>query len=118
MKEQAEIVLESRIFSYNQEIIPQKKYTKWLDYDKIKNGLCLRTRQPGDYLIIDQKGGKKKLKTYFIEEKVPVEQRSQIQLVAAGSEILWVIGYRINEAYKVQADTKHVLELRLRGWEE
>lgn len=118
VKEQAEIVLESRIFSYNQEIIPQKKYTKWLDYDKIKDGLCLRTRQPGDYLIIDQKGGKKKLKTYFIEEKVPVEQRSQIQLVAAGSEILWVIGYRINEAYKVQADTKHVLELRLRGWEE
>ena len=33
--------------------IPRKTYTKWLDYDKIKRGFCIRTRRSGDYFISD-----------------------------------------------------------------
>lgn len=116
--ETAQGILQARIFSHNHENIPQKKYTKWIDYDKIKNSLCLRTRQPGDYLVIDQKGSKKKLKVYFIEEKIPADRRDQILLVASGSEILWVVGYRMNDAYKVWDSTERVLELTMQGREE
>lgn len=94
------------------EIIPQNQYTKWLDYDKIKDNLCLRTRRPGDYLIVDEKGSRKKLKEYMIQEKIPVRERERVLLVASGREILWVVGYRINAAYKVMERTKRVLKLQ------
>lgn len=96
--------------------IPQKKYTKWLDYDKIKNSIVVRTRKAGDYLTIDLPGGelrKKTLKSYFIDNKVPVEQRSALFLVAEESHILWIVGGRISSFYKVGHDTKRIMELCL-----
>ncbi len=104
-------VLKTEPAFFENEIIPRNQYTKWLDYDKIKDNLCLRTRRPGDYLIVDQKGSRKKLKEYMIQEKIPANKRDQVLLVASGQEILWVIGYRINEAYKVLEGTKRVLKL-------
>ncbi|MGN0348926.1 MAG: tRNA lysidine(34) synthetase TilS [Roseburia sp.] len=95
--------------------IEKKKYTKWLDYDMIKHSLQIRTRQSGDYLVIDDAGHKKKLKKYLIEEKLPKEQRERLWLVADGSHILWVIGGRISAAYKVRESTKQILEIQMTG---
>lgn len=89
--------------------IPKNTYTKWLDYDKIKNGFCFRTRKSGDYLIIDSSGHRKKLKTYLIDEKIPVSEREKILLMAEGQEILWVIGGRLSERVKITAETARVL---------
>ena len=83
------------------ETIPENKYTKWLAYAKISCDICLRTRRPGDYLVVNRQGGRKKLKDYLIDEKVPRQVRDRIPVVAQGSHILWVIGYRISEAAKV-----------------
>ena len=47
-----------------------------LDYDIIKSGLCIRYRRPGDELVIDSRGKRQKLKSYFINEKVPKEKRT------------------------------------------
>ena len=52
------------------EKIPVNCYTKWFDYDKIKQGAVLRTRRPGDYLEVAD-GAHKKLKDYLIDCKVP-----------------------------------------------
>ena len=96
--------------------IPQKKYTKWLDYDKIKDSIVVRTRKAGDYLTIDLSGGelrKKTLKSYFIDNKVPGEQRGALFLVTEGSHVLWIVGGRISSFYKVSDNTKRILELRL-----
>lgn len=90
--------------------IPKLLYTKWLDYDKIKKPL-IRHRLPGDYIVIDQKGGRKKLKDYLIDEKVPRAKRDDLWLVADGSKVLWVVGHRISEDCKVSATTKKVLKL-------
>ena len=84
------------------EIIPEKKYTKWLSYDTITNTLCLRTRRPGDYLVVNAAGGRKKLKDYLIDEKVPAKKRDDVLVLAQGSHVLWVIGLRISEAAKVR----------------
>lgn len=97
---------------------PKKKYTKWIDYDKIKNSLFVRARQSGDYLILDEKGSSKKLKQYFVNEKIPQENRNQIPLVADGSHIVWVVGYRISAFYKVSHNTKRILEIRFDGGQE
>lgn len=98
----------------NSEIIKEKKYTKWLSYDTIKNDVLLRTRRPGDYLVVNEQGGRKKLKDYLIDCKVPKDRRNQVWLLADGSHILWVVGYRISEAAKVTKATKQVIKIQLK----
>lgn len=95
------------------QILEENKYTKWLDYDIMKSNVLLRTRQSGDYLIVGAKGGRKKLKDFFIDLKIPRDQRDQILLLADGSHILWVVGYRISEAAKVKSETKQVLKIQM-----
>lgn len=91
--------------------IPTGRYTKWLDYDKITEPLQGRNRQEGDYLVIDTQGNKKTVKRYMIEEKIPKEDRDNWDLLAVGSHILWVAGYRISSDYKVTANTKQILQV-------
>ncbi len=98
----------------NSQDIPQNQYTKWLDYDKIKECLMLRTRRTGDYLCI--KGMEalqhKKLKDYMVTEKIPKKRREELPLLAEGSHVLWLVGYRISEYYKVDTSTERILEIR------
>lgn len=97
------------------EKIPKKTYTKWLDYDKIKQGFCIRTRQSGDYFISDTQGRRKKLKQYFIDEKIPAHQRNSIWLLAQESQVIWIVGGRISEHMKVTEDTKTIVEIHYNG---
>ena len=95
--------------------IPQKKYTKWFDYDKINCELSVRTRRSGDYMIVNQSGGRKKLTRCMIDDKIPGEIRQEIPLVAAKDEILWIVGGRISERYKITSQTEKVLEITYQG---
>ena len=94
--------------------IVQKQYTKWFDYDKIVEPLEIRTRRAGDYLTVsDGKGGMihKSLKDYMITEKIPREERDSIPVLAQGSHIVWLVGYRISEYFKVERNTTHILQV-------
>ena len=110
----------ARIFLFDGKIqqIPEKTYTKWFDYDKIKDTVQIRTRRAGDYLQIRSTGGHKKLKDYLIDSKIPQKERDSLVLLAEGSHILWVIGLRISEAYKVTQETKRILEVCVNGGKE
>lgn len=93
----------------------ENKYTKWIDCDIIENGLQFRTRRTGDYIIVDEKGSKKKLKDYFIDRKIPKEKRDSIGLVTRGNEVVWILGYRLSAAYKVSSNSKNILKLCVNG---
>ncbi len=109
---------EFKTFSYEKGMeIPQNRYTKWFDYDKIKSGLSVRTRQAGDYFVLPG-GGRKTIKSYFIDEKIPAMLRDGVFLLAEGSHVLWVIGRRISEAYKVTDRTKRILQVHVSGGNE
>ena len=110
--------LEFRIFPYENQQIPEKTYTKWFDYDKIERGLEVRHRLPGDFLTVNQTGGRKKLKDYFIDCKIPREVRDDLTLLAEGSHVLWVVGGRISEYYKITSQTKQILEVHVKGVKE
>ena len=107
--------LELEIFPWENQQIPEKTYTKWFDYDKIKSSLEIRHRKPGDFLTITDTGGRKKIKDYFIDCKIPREEREKLTLLAEGSHILWVVGYRISQYYKVTSQTKTVLKVHVKG---
>ncbi|HJB47454.1 MAG TPA: tRNA lysidine(34) synthetase TilS [Candidatus Mediterraneibacter surreyensis] len=95
------------------EDMPQKSYTKWIDYDIIKCNLSVRTRRSGDYLTVDEKGSRQKLKSYFINEKVPRRERERLVLIADGSEIVWIPGVRMSKRYQVGDNTETVLEIKI-----
>jgi tRNA(Ile)-lysidine synthase len=91
------------------ENIPQKKYTKWFDYDKIKGSIAIRTRKIGDYLTVNSMNQRKTIKSYFIDEKISKDERDNMLLLADESHIMWVIGARISNYYKVSGDTAKIL---------
>ena len=96
--------------------IPKNQYTKWFDYDKMKGVPFLRFRRTGDYFTLPG-GGRKSLKAYMIDEKIPREERDRIPVLAEGSHVVWLVGYRISEYYKVTAQTKQILEATVDGGE-
>ena len=83
--------------------VPKKKYTKLLAYDTIGPCIMLRTRRAGDWLTVTAEGGRRKLKDYLIDEKIPRDLRDSLPLIAQGSHVLWVVGGRISEGAKVRA---------------
>ena len=99
-----------RVFSHmGYQIIPSNAYTKWLDYDKIQASLVFRPREKGDYLVYDDQNSRQSIKKYMINEKIPAAERDIMYLLADGSHILWVPGYRISSYYKISENTKYIL---------
>lgn len=89
--------------------------TKFMDCDRIEDILMLRTRRSGDYLMVNHGQSKKKLKEYFIDNKIPASERDRMLLLADGSHVLWVLGHRMSDGGKLSANTKRTVEFR---WEE
>lgn len=102
-------------FSYTGQEISKNEYTKHFDCAKIQNELCVRFWQQGDYLYLRENGGKKKLARYFIDAKIPLEEREQIPLLADGNHILWIVGHRISAYYKVTDKTEEILEVTIKN---
>lgn len=98
--------------------IPQKKYTKWFDYDKIIQSAVFRTRRIGDYLTIDDHFSRKSLKKYMIEQKIPAQERAGLPVLADGPHIMWIPGYRMSTAYRVTEETAVVMEIKIENTKE
>ena len=98
------------IFPYKKgSQFPKNMYTKWFDCDKIKGTPVVRTRRPGDHIILAD-GSHKALKRFMIDEKIPRQLRDQVPLLTDGSHVMWIIGYRISDFYKIGPDTTKVLQ--------
>lgn len=111
-------ILELSVFLKPQcEEVPTNQCTKWFSYDKIEESLSIRGRESGDFLsIADGKGGiaHKSVKDYMIAQKIPRDDRDNILLLAEGRHVIWIIGGRISEYYKVDGNTERILQVRLK----
>lgn len=58
-------------------------------------------------------GGRKKLKDFFIDQKVPRTQRDVIMLIVDAVSVVWVEKMRLSERVKITNQTKSVLEVRI-----
>ncbi|WP_183565814.1 tRNA lysidine(34) synthetase TilS [Mucilaginibacter sp. SP1R1] len=71
--------------------------------------LTLRTWQEGDYFYPLGMKGRKKLSDFFIGQKIALHQKNEVPLLINGNgDIMWVGGYRPDERYKVNNNTKKV----------
>ena len=94
--------------------VPTQTYTKWLDYDRIQE-VSFRNRREGDVISISQGDDihQKSLSKFMTDEKIPRDQRDELVVVADGSRVLWVPGYRISASYKVNEGTNYILEIKI-----
>ena len=86
-----------------------------LDFDAVTSPLSLRFPRPGDRFRPLGAAGSQKLQDFFVNKRVPRAMRPYVPLVLAGPEILWVVGYRIAEPFKVRPETRRVLKLSYSG---
>ncbi len=110
-----EFLFESQIIEVdNNFVIEKKDNTKYFDYDRIKGGLEIRNRKNGDRFVPFGMEGSKKLKDYLIDEKVPLDMRDNIPLLVDDENIIYVVGYRTSNIYRVRPETKRVLKVTVR----
>lgn len=105
--EKADLIFTSYFLNDRPDFILKGGMTAVFDYDKINFPIYVRFRKNGDYFTPFGMKGKKKLKDFFSDEKVPLKIRDKIPLlVDSCDKILWVTGFRISEQVKVIDSTK------------
>jgi len=91
----------------------ENSFVKYFDFDSAPKNIYLRTRRNGDKFTPLGMKGSKKLKDLFIDLKVPKEERDTIPIIVFDDEIVWIVGYRISEKYKINKNTKKILEIKI-----
>lgn len=99
----------------NEAANSKNNYTKFFECDTMKFALRVRVGEPNDSFVMNEKGARKKLSRYFIDEKVPIEQRNKIFVLVEASNVLWIIGRRRCEEYKVTEQSRMILKLVYEG---
>ena len=84
----------------------------YIDATSIQTPLMLRTRWPGARFHPLGAPGHKKLKSFFIDKKVPRAERERIPLVMSGSEIVWVVGYQLGDRFRIRPETQQAVRLQ------
>ncbi|GAB5527357.1 MAG: tRNA lysidine(34) synthetase TilS [Roseivirga sp.] len=82
-----------------------------LDMDKLSFPLKIRGWQEGDQFQPLGMKGKKKLSDFMIDRKIPVNLKRHIRVLESAGEIVWVVGLRIDERFKVTSATKNIFSL-------
>ena len=94
-------------------LLTPEKNIDYLDYDRLKFPLTVRNYQPGDRFYPLGLGGSKKLKDFFIDNKISPRERYNIPLVLSQDEIAWVGGLRIDDRFRIRPGTRKALKIQL-----
>jgi len=94
--------------------LTKNNFTAHFDLDKTGNKLLLRPRQRGDRFQPLGLSQPKKVGEFMIDAKIPHVWRQHVPIICSPSQILWVVGWRIDERVKVSEDTKQVLHLQFK----
>jgi len=83
----------------------------FLDADLLPGPLLIRPRRTGDRFVPLGAPGSRKVKSFLIDRKIPVDERGMIPLVLSGDRIAWIVGHQIDDRFKVTANTRRILLL-------
>ena len=112
---EAEKTITVNLIEKKNKLYKDTEFIKYFDCDKIKFRLKIRNRRDGDYIYPRGMTGKKKIKEIFIDKKIPRDIRDTIPLVAMENEILCIPGIRDTRNYKVDENSKKILEIKIEG---
>lgn len=87
------------------------KTVEFIDFEKIKEPIYIRTWEKGDRFRPLGMAKEKKLQDFFVDQKVPRGNRGRVPLLVSGKDIIWVCGLRLSDAVKITGVTKRVLRI-------
>jgi tRNA(Ile)-lysidine synthase len=85
----------------------------YMDLDKIQQPVIIRTRRDGDWFQPLGMQGRQKIKTFFIDHKIPQCERNEIMLFVDQISVIWIENMRLSDRVKITAETKNVLKLEI-----
>jgi tRNA(Ile)-lysidine synthase len=91
--------------------IPRKKSVASIDTEKIKFPLIIRGWKRGDFFYPLGMKQKKKLSDYFIDRKYSLVKKENALIIESEGKIVWIIGERIDERFKVTVSTSIILKI-------
>ncbi len=80
----------------------------FLDFEKLQFPLELRAWQAGDVFYPLGLGHRKKVSDLLIDLKIPLSLKEQVAVLCSAGEIIWVVGYRLDDRFKITKETKQV----------
>lgn len=86
---------------------------EYFDFKKLKLPIYLRFRKTGDIITPIGMSGTKRLKSVFVDEKVPYGARASTPLLVSGGKIIWVCGVKRSDEAKVGRAAKKILKVRM-----
>ena len=96
--------------------LPGNNASPWiahLDADRIEYPLTIRSIVPGDRFVPLGMTGHKKVKDFFIDQKIPSRVRRHLPLLCQGKDPIWICGLRLDNRFKVGPKTKNVVQVSL-----
>jgi len=91
-------------------VFEKNNHIAWLDLDRLSFPLTLRHWQPGDaFQPLGMGGRHQKLQDFFSDRKLSRFEKEAVWLLESGGEIVWVVGMRLDERFKVSPRTKRCL---------
>jgi tRNA(Ile)-lysidine synthase len=94
------------------KIDKSNKYA-YLDLDKIQFPIILRNWKQGDYFKPLGMKGNKKVSDFLIDNKFSLLDKKSVQVLVQNSEIIWLVGNRIDDRFKITSETKKALILSI-----
>ena len=112
-KEQKEVKFPLKIkFCNVDDISNQATNTIFVDEDKLQFPLVIRKWQAGDWFYPHGLNGKKKLSKFFKDEKYSLLDKSEAWLLCSNNQIVWIIGDRQDDRFKVTETTTKILKIK------
>lgn len=98
-------------------VIPHDRRTACFDADKLNQPLTLRRWQPEDVFVPFGMRGRKRVNDYMTSRKFSVFQRERQWVLCCGDEIIWLVGERTDNRFRVDEKTRRVTVFTIDQWE-
>jgi tRNA(Ile)-lysidine synthase len=102
-------------FKMVEKVLLSNPNTIFVDFDILVFPLQLRNWQENDVFYPFGMIGKKKLTKFFKDAKIPQFQKQQTWVLCSGSDIIWIVGFRADNRFKVTKQTKNIIQINLKS---
>jgi tRNA(Ile)-lysidine synthase len=95
--------------------IPPYPDVACFDYDKLDFPLIIRKWESGDYFRPLGMENMKKVSDFFIDIKLSIPKKEKAWILTDGTNIIWILGYRIDDRFKIDDSTERILKIEIGG---
>jgi len=109
----SELILSFRQLKREKWLLNKSTNYCYLDASKLDFPLIVRNWKEGDWFVPFGLGQKKKISDLLVDLKIPFHHKKEVKVLVSGENIVWVIGYRTDDRFKITEQTMDILEVKI-----